>query len=135
MSTSSVDCAGGSSWRWLALAGVFGGLALSVKLVATAMVVVLAVAVAAGAWRRHGWRGVWRAAAVFGWSLCISGGIWYARSWYHTGNPVYPYFNAWFGGEAHTPSTLRTAHQLLVVPWAATMRPEEIGRASCRERV
>jgi len=113
--------------RWLALAGVFGGLALSVKLVAAAMVLVVAVAVAVAHWRRRGLTAACRAGATFGLCLLLFGGIWYARSWYHTGNPVYPYFNAWFGGEAHTPSILRTEHSLLEVPWAATMHPEEFG--------
>jgi hypothetical protein len=113
-------------WRWLALAGFWGGLALSVKLVAAAMVVAVAVALALQCSRRS-LAGACRAGMTFAACLCLAGGVWYARSGYHTGNPVYPYFNSFFGGEPHTRSLLRTEHNLWAVPWAATMHPEEFG--------
>lgn len=39
-----------------------------------------------------------RAALSYGFSAVSAGGMWYARAWRHTGNPVYPFFKDWFGG-------------------------------------
>jgi hypothetical protein len=113
--------------RWLVLCAVFGGLALSVKLVSAAMVVPVGSLVALRAWSGRGWRPAWRPAAVFAAVVVLTGGVWYARSWHHLGNPIYPYFNSWFGLDPHTRSTLQTSDSLLAVPWAATMHPERFG--------
>jgi hypothetical protein len=113
--------------RWLVFASVFGGLGLSVKLVTAAMVVLVVVAVAASEWRRSGFRAMSSAAAIFILCTIVTGGVWYARSWCHLGNPVYPYFNSLFGLPAHTASTLRTSHGPIAVAWFATMRPQEFG--------
>lgn len=113
--------------RWLLLSGVFGGLALGTKLVAAGMVTVCVLVVVVAAWRRRGllpagWHGLQFVACVL-----LVGGVWYARSWYHLGNPVYPYFNAWFGGEAHTRSLLVVSNDPLTIAWSATMQPEQFG--------
>ncbi len=114
-------------WRWLVLAAVFGGFGLSVKLVTAAMAAIVLVAIFAQAWRRDGFRTAAATASVFVVCLVVTGGVWYARSWYHLGNPVYPYFNSLFGIAAHTASTLRTPYSLIEFPWAATMHPEAFG--------
>jgi hypothetical protein len=57
----------------------------------------------------------------------LIGGIWYARSWYHLGNPIYPYFNSYFGLESHTRSLLISSRNPLTLPWLATMHPDAYG--------
>jgi hypothetical protein len=113
--------------RWLVLAGVFGGFGMSVKLVTGAMVVVLMVATVVRVWRRDGLATAWRSAAALAGCIVLTGGIWYARSWYHLGNPVYPYFNTLFGLEPHTESTLIATRNPFTVAWLATMHPEIFG--------
>jgi hypothetical protein len=132
--------------RHLALAGVWGGLAVGTKLVAAGfigvvflatMFVLLRKSLASGAEQLTNeprGRNLFARVLVAGKSLGIFamlvsmiGGIWYARSWYYLGNPIYPYFNSFFGLEAHTRSLLITARNPLTVPWLATMRPEYFG--------
>jgi len=113
--------------RWLLLCAVFGGLALSVKLVSAAMVIPVGALVAIRACLRQSWRRACGTVATFAVVIALTGGVWYARSWYHLGNPIYPYFNSWFGLAAHTRSTLETGHSLLELPWVATMHPERFG--------
>lgn len=58
-------------------------------------------------------------------------GPWYLRSAYHTGNPVYPYLQSLFPGEA--PEVLRdskrplSTSELATAPWQLTMFPENFG--------
>lgn len=75
-------------WGPLALAGLAGGLAVSVKLTMLAPVgCATLVAVAALALRRGGARRLAAAAALLGAEL-LSGGYWYLRNLAHSGNPV-----------------------------------------------
>ncbi len=113
--------------RWLVLAGVFGGLGMSVKLVTGAIVVVLLVAMLIHECKRQSVLGSLRAAAIFACCVIGAGGTWYARSWYHLGNPIYPYFNQLFGLDPHTRSMMITSTNPLTLPWVATMHPEDFG--------
>lgn len=36
--------------------------------------------------------------ALFGFATLLVGGVWYLRAWFHTGNPVFPFFRHLFGG-------------------------------------
>lgn len=135
--------------RWYLLAGWFAGGALAIKYLAllffsaTALVTLIAVA------RHAHWRLLIQgaaAAAVTAMSVC---GPWYLRSAWHTGNPVYPFFNQAMprvrvssqnprpGEErsvfprAHssvgTSPTPRAALAIAASPWQLTMHPERFG--------
>ena len=113
--------------RWLVLSGVFAGLAISAKLVAAGMVLVMTTAVLIEQCHRKGAKPALMRSGMFVACALVCGGIWYLRSWYHTGNPIYPYFNGVFGGEPHTRSLLRSSCSMWQFPWAATMYPEHFG--------
>lgn len=83
---------------WLALAGVFAGLACGIKLQA----LVLAATLGGGVlvWSACGgrqWRRVWRDALAYGGCCAAVCGFWYLRSWWVTGDPVHPAGGALFG--------------------------------------
>ena len=86
------------AWRWLALAAVFAGFFGGTKLPNSLVVVLLGLAVGLYAWRTNTWRRGLQVGALFtGVALAIVS-IWFVRSWFITGNPVYPYLSAIFGG-------------------------------------
>lgn len=135
--------------RYLVMAGVWGGFALGTKLVAAGFIGVVLIATAVTLLRRverafasvsaiapaklapvgriAGWLSGIKPLAVCALMVCLVGGIWYVRSWYYLGNPIYPYFNSLFGLSGHTRSLLITARNPVTLPWFATMRPEEFG--------
>lgn len=137
--------------RWYLLAGWYAGGALAIKYVAilyiTAMIVVTCVAVA----RRGRWRSLiagGAAAAAIAASVC---GPWYLRSAWHTGNPVYPFFEnslacirqfslfsepkadrSSFRSPHSSPCTASIPHSAVRIssalsPWQLTMHPERFG--------
>jgi hypothetical protein len=120
---------------WLALAALCAGFGAGVKLTAVCWCACLGAAVCTSAARRAGMRAAVRAAAIFGLLVLASGGIWYARSWWHTGNPVHPYFASVFGRAADSTSAVVpnkspiecSVQGVLQLPWQATMRPEAFG--------
>lgn len=117
--------------RWLRLGAVMAGLALSTKATALATVLLLALGMVLWHWR-HEKQPVGRAlAGAAGWGLLalLVGSPWYVKSWLATGNPLYPYFFALFGGRwwdaAHAASYGATnnpgmghgAVPALMLPW------------------
>ena len=93
----------GEVWADAAYAGLLSGLALGIKIsaAAPAMVVLLAMALRAGALRTPRVaraRGIGAIALIFAAFWAATGGYWYARNVLYTGNPVYPAaFLAWPG--------------------------------------
>jgi hypothetical protein len=131
------------AWRWLVLAGLWGGFGIGAKLVAAGVVGMVALSTLVVSLRRQPahtnptrqrgdiggprWRVGLVSAGAFLAIVCLIGGIWYARSWYYWGNPIYPYFNSFFGLESHTRSLLITTKNPVTLPWLATMHPESFG--------
>ncbi len=86
------------------LAGVFTGLALGVKYPALVLAGLLTIVMLVRplfdtAWRSRqaAFRSLFMAAAFLGTAVLV-GGAWYLRAYVCTGNPVFPFFKAWFGG-------------------------------------
>lgn len=85
---------------WFAVAGACFGFAAGCKLTAGAFLPLgLGLLLAAG-WRRRGPRGstLFRAAVIFTAAATLAAGPWYLRSFVYTGNPVFPFAYALFGG-------------------------------------
>jgi hypothetical protein len=84
-------------------AALLVGIALGVKVsAAPAALVVLAMFL----WRaRGGWRG--RVVSIFGLGMLLTGGYWYVRNVFHTGNPVYPAAFLFWPGATFPQTTLR----------------------------
>lgn len=120
---------------WAGLSGGFAGLAASVKMTALVWDGLLAVGVTMLLWRRCRLLSLMRLVALYAAVAAITGGLWYVRSWYHTGNPVHPYFADWFGsvaeplsgGDLKESAVPRTVWGLVQFPWAATMQPDRFG--------
>jgi hypothetical protein len=86
-----------------ALAGVFAGLAAGVKYPALVLVALLATVALLRPLFDREWRTRGRALQALGFvatfllTCMVVGGGWYLRAYVHTGNPVFPFFKAWFG--------------------------------------
>ncbi|MGQ9584085.1 MAG: hypothetical protein ACUVXG_01630 [Anaerolineae bacterium] len=89
--------------RWLVLAGLMSGLALSTKYLALAGVTVIAVFILAKRAAEVSWKGL---LADLGTYVGLSLGIslaWYVKNWAWLGNPIYPFF---LGGGNLSPQLL-----------------------------
>lgn len=87
------------TWRWLALSGVFCGLALGVKYTAFVCPVALALFACWHLWRARATWQVWlRALAVLCGVALLVAAPWYLRNLALTGNPVYPFGHGLLGG-------------------------------------
>jgi 4-amino-4-deoxy-L-arabinose transferase-like glycosyltransferase len=83
----------------LLLAGVSGGVLVGIKLTGVAAVLLLAVlCLAPAALRSPGRRRLRDFALLFVLPCAALGLPWLVRSWYYTGNPVYPFLYGVFGG-------------------------------------
>lgn len=122
------------SRRAAVLAGVLAGFALGVKYPALVLAGLIATAMILPSNNRS--RSL-RHAMIFGMVALLVGGVWYARTYAYTGNPVYPFFRHVFGGSgldevldpikrpmAATPWNLATA----IVPM--TLRPSRFDSVS-----
>lgn len=117
------------SRRWLALAGIFAGLALGSKYQALGAVAPLGLTILVdGLWRRsardpapggdRGWgrddrRGMRAAlgdAAIFGLAATLVASPWYLKNWILLGNPIWPLF---FGGRDFSPLALELTNYYL----------------------
>lgn len=80
------------------LCGAFVGLSLGVKYPALVLGGLLFWGVVLRSWvLDKNWRGAARLGAWFALSALLVGGVWYGRAYWHTGNPVHPFFRQWFG--------------------------------------
>lgn len=117
--------------RWAVLAGLFAGFAASTKLLGLFVCLLLAAAFVWSAFRRGA-----KALAAGGWAALaavLAGGVWYVRSWRLRGNPVFPFYPEFFGGNGWHDPTYVDAHGrpgLFGFPlalWDLTMRPDWFG--------
>lgn len=120
-------------WAWLA--GIAAGLAASVKLIGLFAVFPIAGvalihrpkdAVRARAWTA----GLARIVA----GMALAGIVWYVRSWILRGNPVYPFYPSFFGGNGFEDPTYVDSHArgagvgaFLLLPWDLTFHPDLFG--------
>lgn len=79
------------------LVGACAGLAIGVKYPALVLAGLIVITIAFEAFSRSRRRSLVDAFACFA-TIAIVGGFWYARAYYFTGNPVYPFFRNVFGG-------------------------------------
>ncbi len=119
--------------HWFALAGLMLGAACGIKYLALlfglAWLVTAGLAYASQPQRRPLLRqGL---AIVCGLTLAVSG-TWYARAWWHRGNPVYPFFSS--ASTTLRPSLPKTKRPLALQPdsmalsaWLLTMEPQRFG--------
>ena len=119
--------------HWLRVGAVLAGLALSTKATALATVLLLTLGLTLWYWHREGPRTALRRAAAWGLIALAVGSPWYLKSWISTGNPVYPYFYALFGGRywdaahaasyaaANNPGMGRSLAAAMLAPWNLTM--------------
>jgi len=117
-----------------ALVGIMLGAAMGTKLPALIFGAVLAVAWLAVAFDDMAGRRRMLHGAVCALAVCLSiVGVWYARSAWHRGDPVYPFLSQSAGGTA--PATLpeskaplgRGLPAVVAAPWAMTMQPDRFG--------
>lgn len=80
------------------LSGAFVGLAIGVKYPALVLGGMLFWGVVLRSWSlNQNWRDSARLGAWFASAALVVGGAWYFRAYWHTGNPVHPFFRHWFG--------------------------------------
>ncbi len=122
---------------WYVLAGVLLGGAVGVKFVALPMIVAVGVVwLVRGASQAHDTRRAWLSGAVTIATVAISvGGVWYVRSAWYRGDPVYPFLTS----QAVTQHESLPAHKrplgdsalaLATAPWQLTMHSERLGGRS-----
>ncbi len=113
---------------FLVLAGIFTGLALSIKylaLISAGFFLIWIFCVSAAKCPRRLIKNIF----TYGFFAAAACAFWYARSWIVTGNPVFPYFAKIFGaGDAtihyNDIGVTKTFLNWLTVFWTLTMRPE-----------
>ncbi len=92
------------SYKSAITAGMFAGLAAGVKYPALVLCALLATSIALRALHqrppdRNARRPNWPALALAFVASALAVGLWwYLRAYFHTGNPVYPFFRSYFGG-------------------------------------
>lgn len=119
--------------HWYLLAGFFLGGALATKHLAIVFAAVSAAVFAGYAWRQRASRRVLAGAAT---ALVVAvsvSGVWYLRSVWHHGNPIYPFLQEALadGGRptfaADKTPLGRGLANLAAAPWAVTMHPDRFG--------
>ncbi len=87
-------------WQWLIVSGAYSGFAAGGKVMAAGMALLLGAILVLDQIRhapttpRH----IVRNLALFGGAALFSVGSWYARSWWYTGNPIWPLLYPLLGG-------------------------------------
>lgn len=119
-------------WRALILVGTLAGMAMGVKYPALVLNGLLGLAIATrllmvepresnagvaaspmSSRLRHATAGL----MLFSLIMLLIGGSWYLRAWFHTGNPVYPFFRHVFGGAGLDEVLDPIKRPLAVTPW------------------
>ncbi len=120
--------------RWVLLAGMFLGAAMSIKYTALLFACAMSVAWLVMLVRQRA-RRTWhlQSAAVMIVLAASIAGPWYVRAAWHRGNPVYPFFSQHLGDAAPEVLPKRKtplgwdAVSLASVPWELTMHSERFG--------
>ncbi|MFN0072783.1 MAG: ArnT family glycosyltransferase [Chloroflexota bacterium] len=122
---------GRGDWRWLALAGMFGGLGLGSKYTALFTMTPL---VAGIVWRTLRWdKGAFRQLAgrlaLYLIPCLLLGGIWMLKNALYVGNPVYPLFNKQILGYAadSPPNHASGLLGMITIIWDMSMGPIAFG--------
>lgn len=91
---------GGKDGIWR-LSAVFAGLAACVKLNAVTIPILLGIATMGMTMirQRNQWRIALKQFILYGLIALAVVAPWYLKAWIQTGNPVWPFFFAWFGGK------------------------------------
>jgi hypothetical protein len=116
---------------WLALSGLFIGLAMASKYTAATWLILLGLLLIYHAWRHHRQPMVWIVARTTGFAV-VAGLVltpWLVKNWLVTGNPIYPFVfggvgwnstrEAWLTWPGHGYS--RNPLDYLALPWLATV--------------
>ncbi len=115
--------------KWLILAGIFGGLALSLKFLALIGILAFCFLLTVEIWLKHkNPVTVMKSLLFFLFPAGILSIFWYARSFWVWGNPVYPYFYQIFksGDPTIHYSDIGLPHNLisfLIAPFSMTFQP------------
>lgn len=122
---------------WIFFAGVFAGLAASVKYVGLFVFPALLVVWFWEVFRAGRVKQFANAWACFVLAAFMSGGAWYVRAWVTRGNPFFPFLSSFFGGRGWEDPTYVDAHgrgqdllSFLLLPWDVTMHPGWFGGES-----
>jgi hypothetical protein len=120
-----------ADWRWLALAGVLGGLGLGAKYTALFTLTPLLVGIA---WRTLRWDKCGVKPLIARWALYLApcmalGGIWMLKNVLFVGNPVYPLFNKQILGYAaeSPPNHAFGLLGMVTILWDMSMGPFAFG--------
>jgi len=97
--------------RWLALAGVMAGFAISSKYLALGLMFPVGVWVLWRA-RRGGWQQILADGALFGGIALVVASPWYAKNWLWTGNPIFPLVWGGTGWDAVRLNLLAEHHRI-----------------------
>lgn len=118
--------------RWLIAAGIAAGAAMGIKYVAILFFAALGLVWLALLMRRAEYRGRFlkQASAIAAVSILV-GGVWYARAFWHRGNPVYPFFQSQIAADAESLDSKKPLGRhpaaLAASPWLVTVEPERFG--------
>ena len=118
---------------WFLLSGIFWGFALSVKLISAIYAAAAGIGWIGVAWmEKKSMRTQIFSMGIWAVALLLFSGIWYLRSYWYLGNPVYPYFE-WKGEGLDVGYNVgkhgvgKSLWNLLLLPWNLTMSPGSFG--------
>jgi len=117
---------------FLIASALFTGIALATKLLAVPFAAALFLLLAWRAIREKGLGG-FRLLLLFAFIALLPCAGWYLRSYLATGNPIFPYFNAWFTGHEWVSDIRdqtgigRSAAALVRAPFLFFLNPERFG--------
>ena len=124
--------------RWLMLSGVFCGFVLSIKY--TGVITLLALVVTAAYLqyirRKQRLLILLKTLGIFIFFAALSSFIWYFRSFFLKGNPLYPFFaeffnyHGWSKGLENNIASQFSLFNLIRLPWTLTMFPQYHGGES-----
>lgn len=121
-------------FQWAVLSGVFTGLALSTKFLALFMLPIIGIILLTDILRFKNRRKAFLGALSYFFSAVLCGGIWYARAYRLRGNPVFPFFDRFFGGLGERMAIETSVHGMgqdlssfLLLLWNSAMHPERFG--------
>ncbi|MCM8776551.1 MAG: glycosyltransferase family 39 protein [Candidatus Omnitrophica bacterium] len=118
---------------WIVLMGIYSGFALSVKYLAALHILALAlILLGLGISRKWLVKEIVKKLLVYAAVVFLFSFIWYMRSYYHEGNPFYPFFASIFGGTGKEYDLAKQGFgkslwDFILVSWRLTMHPERFG--------
>lgn len=115
------------SSRWLILAGVFAGFALSIKYLALVLILIQGAFILIVSLRKNDHKFLKRS-LLFLTPIILLAGYWYLRAYLLTGNPVFPFFYSIFkSGNPYIHyddvGVAKNLFSFLTIFWTMTMKP------------